>query len=192
MHADSYRNYRIRRATAADLDDCMAIVEAARRFMREHGNTVQWADGYPGRDVLARDLDAGGLYVCCEAANQAHEDESVADRATSALSAPLACFALLPGPEPTYAHIEKGAGTPGLWLNDEPYLVFHRLAVRSSGGGVGSFCLRWIANQAANVRGDTHEVNAPMRAAFTKCGFRECGTIHLADGSPRIAYQHVR
>lgn len=177
----------MRKATSADLDDCMAIVEAARRFMRAHGNTAQWANGYPSRDVLLHDLEAGGLYVCCEMLQGPRSDEATGEQTAPALGAPLACFALLPGPDPTYSRIEFGT-----WLNDEPYLVFHRLAVRSSGGGVGSFCLRWIAAQAKNVRGDTHEVNTPMRATLKKCGFKECGIIHVADGSPRIAYQHVR
>lgn len=230
----------IRHATQEDLGRCLEIVDSARAFMRAHGNSVQWHDGYPGRDVLEHDLGVGSLYVCVDdeatsleedpagpyaksgAGNQAagtgatrpnagphagsnagldvgfdtsHNTKDGSPNAGSEASAtspdrlgtPLACFAMMAGPEPTYARIEQGA-----WLNDEPYLVFHRLAVGASGRGVGTFCLRWIASQAANVRGDTHELNLPMRGALEKCGFVPCGIIHVSDGTPRIAYQHVR
>lgn len=164
----------VRKATKNDLDTCLDLVNAARVFMRAHGNDAQWGDGYPGMADLRDDLDSGSLYVCCD--TEASEPDS-----------PLACFALLPGPDPTYDAIEDGA-----WPNDEPYLVFHRLAVGVAGRGVGTFCLSWIADQAKNVRGDTHELNLPMQATLAKCGFQRCGIIHLADGSPRISYQHIR
>ena len=38
------------------------------------------------------------------------------------------------------------------------------------------------------LRIDTHEDNHVMQQAVQKLGFRKCGIIHIADGTPRIAY----
>ncbi len=138
--------------------------------MRSYGNTAQWVGGYPSRADAAADLATGALWVC--------HDEA---------GAILAVLILLPGPEPTYAQIE---GLP--WLNDDPYLVMHRIAVGVSGRGVGGACMRWVAAQAPNVRADTHEVNLPMQRVLERAGFQRRGIIHIADGTPRIAYHYAR
>ena len=39
---------------------------------------------------------------------------------------------------------------------------------------------------------DTHENNRVMQRAAERYGFKKCGTIYVADGSPRIAYQWNR
>ena len=39
-----------------------------------------------------------------------------------------------------------------------------------------------------NVRVDTHANNTTMQRLIEKSGFKECGIIHVRDGSPRIAY----
>ena len=41
-----------------------------------------------------------------------------------------------------------------------------------------------------NIRVDTHARNLPMRAKIEARGFVRCGIIHVADGTPRIAYQY--
>ena len=41
------------------------------------------------------------------------------------------------------------------------------------------------------VRVDTHEGNIPMRKMLEKNGFEYCGTIHLLDGQPRVAYEKL-
>ena len=42
-----------------------------------------------------------------------------------------------------------------------------------------------------NVRIDTHADNAIMQHNILKHGFRFCGTILLANGDPRLAYQKL-
>lgn len=42
------------------------------------------------------------------------------------------------------------------------------------------------------LRCDTHQDNAPMRHALESFGFRECGTITVANGTQRIAYDWVK
>lgn len=159
----------IRSARAGDLEAVCAIYEAARAFMRANGNPTQWAGAYPGLAEAQADLAAGHLWVLDEGAGA------------------VAVMTVLPGPDPTYAHIE-GAG----WLNDEPYWVMHRMACLESGHGHGSRMLAWLCERHGNVRADTHADNLPMQRALERAGFSPRGTIWVADGSPRIAYHHVR
>lgn len=159
----------IRRATAADLDTVCAIYEAARAFMRTHGNPTQWPGDYPGLVDAEKDLAADALWVLDEGAG------------------PVAVMSVLPGPDPTYARIE-GAG----WLDDEPYWVMHRLAVAESGRGAGTRMLSWLVARHDNVRADTHADNIPMQRTLEKCGFVRRGTIWVEDGTPRVAYHFVR
>ena len=42
------------------------------------------------------------------------------------------------------------------------------------------------------LRCDTHEDNAPMRRALSSFGFRECGTITVANGTQRVAYDWLK
>lgn len=158
-----------RLATPDDLDAVADIYERARAFMREHGNPTQWGSSRPSRADSAADCEAGHLWVIDEGAG------------------PLAVLALMPGPDPDYAHIE-GHG----WLNDDPYWVMHRLAVGVSGKGLGTRFLSWVCEEHPNVRADTHEQNIPMQHTLTACGFVPCGTIWFEGRDPRLAYHYVR
>ena len=40
-------------------------------------------------------------------------------------------------------------------------------------------------------RADTHADNKIMQHLLEKNGFTRCGVIHVADGSPRFAYQKL-
>ena len=80
-----------------------------------------------------------------------------------------AVFAFVLGPDPTYAKIEDGQ-----WLNDAlPYGTIHRLASAGKRPGVA------------------HADNKIMQHLLEKNGFTRCGIIHVADGTPRIAYQRL-
>ena len=73
-----------------------------------------------------------------------------------------AVFAFVLGKDPTYQTIEDGQ-----WLNDTlPYGTLHRLA--SAGAD-----------------------NKVMQHLLESEGFTRCGIIHVADGTPRIAYQRM-
>ena len=39
------------------------------------------------------------------------------------------------------------------------------------------------------MRCDTHKDNLPMRRTLEKNGYTLCGTIHVEDGIPRVAYE---
>lgn len=158
----------IRKTQPGDLDAVMALYEAARTFMHRNGNPNQWINGYPQRDLIAREMAEGHSHVCLDG------DKIVA------------VFSLILGEDPTYRIIREGA-----WLDDWPYGVVHRICTGNQGAGVGAYCLDWCLAQCGNLRIDTHRDNRPMQALLKKCGFTYCGLINLADGSERLAYQKI-
>lgn len=99
---------QIRKALPADLDVLMDIFEVARRFMQATGNPNQWINGYPGRELMEREVEAGHCFVCID------------DRQEI-----IGTFCFILGEDPTYAYIEDGS-----WPDQEPYGVIHRLASR--------------------------------------------------------------
>lgn len=157
----------IRHTTEADIARILQIFDAARRFMVSVGNTTQWQNGYPNSSVVRSDMEKGNSYVCCTA------DGTV-----------VATFCFAPSPDPTYATIYDGH-----WLNDAPYHVIHRMASDGSVRGVGDVIIAWCRQRDENLRVDTHADNRVMQRLAERNGFVWCGIIHLADGSPRIAYQ---
>ena len=156
----------IRKAAEADLDEILVIYSQARRFMAKNGNPSQWGDVYPPRKLVEADIAEGKCHVCAE-------DGRI-----------LAVFYFASGKDPTYEVIKDGR-----WLNEAPYWVVHRIASSGAKKGAASFCLEWAFQQAGNIRIDTHDDNKPMQGLLKKSGFRYCGRITLADGSPRIAFQ---
>ena len=159
----------IRLATPADLDTIMRIYDEARLFMREQGNLKQWSNGYPQRELLQKDILNQNCYVCV-------------------LDDQIVCvFCYFTEPDPTYNIIVDGA-----WPNNEPYGTIHRIATICHRKGVANACYDFALEKCQNLRIDTHRDNIPMQRSLAKYGFLYCGTIFLADGSPRIAFQITR
>lgn len=160
----------IRPATLADLPAVMSIYDSARQYMCTQGNPTQWAGGYPPEELIRKDIALGQCCLCTDAA-----DGEI-----------LGVFCFFVGEDPTYRRIEDGA-----WLNDAPYGVIHRIAVGENAHrrGVASFCFSYAFERCGNVKIDTHRDNLPMQRSLEKNGFVRCGTICLANGDPRIAYQ---
>jgi predicted GNAT superfamily acetyltransferase len=158
---------QIRIASPEDLEFIEGAYEHARTFMRANGNATQWPDGYPGWIDAEEDIARGHCFL-------------VADN-----EGPLAVFTLAPGPDETYAKID------GAWHSEANYHVIHRVAaVREH--GVARAIFSFAAEHADYLRCDTHEDNAPMRRALTSFGFKECGTITVANGTQRIAYDWLK
>lgn len=135
--------------------------------MRANGNLTQWSGGYPSEALIRQDIDAGNCMVI--------EDDGK-------LSGVFICII---GDEPTYAVIEDGR-----WLDDTlPYATIHRLASAGLSHGVAASCFDWAWEKTHNVRIDTHRDNTIMQRCIRHWGFRYCGIIHVADGSPRLAFQ---
>jgi hypothetical protein len=157
----------IRHAQLHELDAIMAIFVAAKAYMYRVGNTSQWGDDYPPRELIADEISSGHFYV------MEHEGE------------PVAVFSFDVAVEPTYAVIEGGA-----WQYDEPYGVVHRLASNGRVKGVADCCFAWCKSQHHYLRVDTHRDNATMLQAIERQGFVRSGIITLSrNGDKRIAYE---
>lgn len=156
----------IRNATLADLDRIMEIYDLGRAFMRANGNSAQWGNGYPSRELIREDIERGESYVITDE-TEIH-----------------GVFLFMHREEPTYAVIEDGA-----WPNDLPYSTIHRVATDGKCRGLFDLCVEFCTARASILRIDTHKDNLPMQNAVARNGFTRCGTVYMADGSPRIAYQ---
>ena len=159
--------YQVRRAEPGDLARIEDIYAGARAFMAAHGNPNQWGKTHPPRARLEADIEEETLFVITEG-DDIHG---------------VFFFAL--GEDPTYAKIYDGA-----WHSDSPYGTIHRIAGDGS-GGILRTAVDFGKQQIGHLRMDTHRDNAVMQEALKKNGFRQCGTIYIADGSPRIAYDLV-
>ena len=157
---------QIRKATISELDEIMNIFAYARGFMAKHGNPNQWGTTKPTREVIEEDIKQGRSYVCVENGRI------------------IATFYYMEGIDSTYIKIYDG-----VWLNDKPYGVVHRIASAGTVKGAGSFCLNWAFEQCGNLKIDTHRDNEVMQNTLKKNGFSYCGVIYLEDGDERIAFQ---
>ena len=163
----------IRKSNREDIPAIMAIVADAQALLRSQG-VDQWQDGYPTADIIAQDIARAESYVI-------EIDRSLA--ATAVIS-----FA----GEVTYNSID------GQWLNDNDYVVVHRLAVRNSAlrSGLARQMMLYAEELALqrgvnNIRVDTHNDNIAMLSLLNNLGFVFCGEITLLSGAPRIAFQKL-
>ena len=158
----------IRHAAEADLPRILTIYDAARRFMRQNGNMTQWVNGYPSESLLRQDITNGCLYVMEDAGGV------------------YCAFALIIGDDPTYAEID------GAWQDAAtPYGTIHRIGSDGTHRGVLGECVAWSRRCIPHLRIDTHADNQIMRRAIARQGFVYCSVIHVADGTPRVAYELV-
>lgn len=158
----------IRNSTAEDINEVMTCIKMARQQMRNSGNTVQWTNGYPSKELMLQSIAQGHNFLII------NNDEIVAT------------FDFIIGNEPNYDIIENGN-----WLNEEKYGVIHRLASTGKAKGVARFCLEWCFSQFPNIRIDTHEANVAMQKVLDGLGYKRCGIIYVADGTPRLAFQKI-
>lgn len=159
-------NRNIRKSEVQDLQTVLNLIDSGRKTMMASGNTHQWDASHPSRQQIEKDIANGVSYLLME-------DYT-----------PIATFAYMQGPEPTYAEIFGGK-----WLNDNRYYVIHRVAGLPGHGGIFYDILDWCFTQTDNIRIDTHKDNKIMRHCLEKYGFTYCGIIHLANGDERVAYQ---
>ena len=159
----------IRLATKDDLPCIMKLIACGRQKMRAIGNVDQWTDGNPRKETILQDIVDENSYLV--------EDDGV----------PVATFAFMEGPEPTYEHIYQGE-----WIDSlSEYYVIHRIASAPNTCGILKFVLDYCSRRTTNICIDTHRQNVIMRYALPKYGFRYCGIIYLMDGAERLAYQRA-
>ena len=54
---------QIRPSQLSDLDRLMEIFDHARKFMASVGNGNQWINGYPQRELIAKEITDGHCYA---------------------------------------------------------------------------------------------------------------------------------
>lgn len=172
----------IRLAEMADFPQILAVYQKAREFMKENGNPSQWGDTFPREEVLRNDIEEKKhLYVITRGEKDAEMIAGV--------------FALIIGPDPTYAVIEPCAGDPpentGFWLDESLYGTIHRLASGGREHGIFAEAIAYSRRQIAHLRIDTHADNLIMQRLIARAGFSRRGIIYTDDGSPRIAYELI-
>ena len=163
------------KATAEDAPAILSIMEEARAFQRSCG-FLQWRDGYPSMEDILKDISEA---VCYKVVSEKEI---------------LGAFSAIYGAEPTYAVIDGGE-----WLTrGDSYITIHRIAFSDTSRGRGlaakafGFAYGLCPSLgAASVRIDTHYDNAAMRKAIAKFGFTHCGTVYMADGTERAAYEKL-
>ena len=160
----------IRKSTINDLPSILKLIQDGRQKMISEGNITQWTNGHPSNEQIISDIRKGVSHIII--------DESTHQ--------PIATFALIEGPDPTYAQIYEGQ-----WLNSLPYYVIHRVASAPDVHGIMRQVLEYAFSLTDTIRIDTHEDNRTMRALLQKYGFTYCGIILLENGDPRLAYQRT-
>ena len=160
----------IRKSTINDLPSILKLIQDGRQKMISEGNITQWTNGHPSNEQIISDIRKGVSHIII--------DESTHQ--------PIATFALIEGPEPTYAQIYDGQ-----WLDSLPYYVIHRVASAPGVHGIMRQVLEYAFSLTDTIRIDTHEDNRTMRALLQKYGFTYCGIILLENGDPRLAYQRT-
>ena len=160
-------NITIRKSKPEDLTRLMEIFAHARSFMVSTGNPGQWAEDYPGRELLLKDIGSSDSYV------------------VQAGGAVVATFVLRAGDDPTYRVIYDGE-----WPDDGPYATIHRIASDGSRKGILHLVMKFALERFSSIRIDTHRDNRVMRAAILREGFRYCGIIRCWNGTERLAYQY--
>ena len=167
----------VQRTTEKDVAGILCLFDEARKTIAALG-IDQWQNGYPNREAVEEDISNSFSYCI-------YKDGELGGT-----------FALIENGEPTYEEIFDGH-----WLsgdNNKNYLALHRVAVAVSmrGTGIAPEIIRFSVERAKllgrdSVRIDTHKGNVVMRRMLEKNGFKECGTIYLSWGAPRVAYEKL-
>ena len=98
-------NHKVRKTDEKDIPSVMNIIDEAKAYFKENG-IPQWQDGYPNADTILDDIRKGYSYVL-------EENNQI-----------IGIAAIITTADPDYGFIE------GKWLNDEPYIVIHRIALK--------------------------------------------------------------
>ncbi len=160
----------VRKAVEEDIPQITGVYRKAKKFMVKNGNTSQWLNGYPSRELIADDIKRNVCYVITAKGGKI-----------------CGVFAYIFGEDSTYANIYGGS-----WLNDEAYATVHRIASDGSQRGIFRTAIEFCKKLSENIRIDTHENNKIMQKLITENGFLRCGTIYIHDGTPRIAYHYAK
>lgn len=161
----------MRRATEADIQKIMVIMDSARAFQRSLGFN-QWEDGYPDTDVIKHDISTRDAYVFCD------------DRT-------IVGYAFLPVGDDSYDWLT------GVWKYPGEYGVIHRLAIsptmRGQGLSAKIFSLietNFMGRGIKIIRVDTGTENTIMQRIMASNNYECRGTRNFSWGE-RLAYEKL-
>ena len=168
-----FSEYKIRQAEVKDTNAIWQLLQAGILKRKEEGST-QWQDGYPNVDVVTNDI-ANQYGIVVE--NEKHQI--------------VAYIAMIEGIEPAYEELA------GIWLSNQPYVVFHRLIVKLS-HPVKGFATWFMAQlekivlekNIYSIKVDTNFDNVGMLRVFEKLGYQYCGKVYFR-GSERLAFEKL-
>ncbi len=165
-------NYQFRKAEVSEQAQIWKILKQGIERRRTEGSN-QWQDGYPNPDSVKSDIQKGFAYVL-EIGHQIAAYAAVIDE-----------------PEPAYEEIE------GRWLQDDNYIVVHRVAVSEDflGQGLAQIIFKEIekiarAQNINSIKVDTNFDNTAMLKILDKLGYTYCGEVYFR-GSARKAFQKI-
>jgi ribosomal protein S18 acetylase RimI-like enzyme len=159
-------DYKIRKATYDDIDECMDLAKFANQLMLSRGNP-QWNCGYPTTEILKRDVDKDQLIVAVE------NNEIVA------------MMALLFEKDEIYERYD-------FWT-EGPYISVHRVVSKRRGLGrkLLTLAIEKAKEMGINIRIDTHPKNIHMQRLVESLGFIKVGEVDqkYSDQSLALSYE---
>lgn len=144
----------IRLAKIDDFNSILDVYKIARTLMKETGNPNQWGDNRPTEEAVLEDIKSSKMYVI-------EENTEI-----------LGLFSLQDF-DYDYVNID------GKWLNDEKYIVIHKVASSGNKKGIFSEIINYVSSKTKNIRIDTHEDNKVMQKLLVDNGFTYCGVIFI-------------
>ena len=136
----------IRKSTINDLPFITKLINDGRQKMISEGNTTQWTNGHPSNEQIISDIKNGVSHLIVDKQTQRH----------------LATFALIKGPDPTYAQIYDGQ-----WLNTLPYYVIHRVASAPGVHGIMRMVLEYAFHSPTPFASTLTRTTAPCVLFFS-------------------------
>lgn len=171
------KDIEIRLAKENELEEVVDILKEAKRIFKDM-DIPQWqTSDYPAYEDIEIDYKNDALYII-------EKDNTIIGTASILIRFDA------------HKYDEYDTIFEGEWLNDNPYVVVHRSAIRNIERGKGYMSKFFdkakevaINNGIKDIRVDTHEKNKPMLKAINKYGFVYCGKIIVLDKTERLAYQ---
>lgn len=168
---------QVQHATLNNINELIDIYYIAVQHMSDEGNTTQWRNKEEFITDVTNYIKGNNFYIL--------KDENEI----------FGFFAYIKTKDIIYDEIR------GKWLNDEPYVVIHKIASKYHGKGIAAKILEYVEAETKkegiyNIKIDTHEKNISMQNFLKKHGFINCGIISYKCNfndldTLRFAYQKI-
>lgn len=184
----------LRKATIADIDRIMSILDDARAFQRSMGFR-QWKDGYPDRPTILSDIASGNARLLIDNTRET----TLPGTPSNILSAnvldsqgeisEILGYCLLAVGDDSYDSLDHD------WFYPGPYGVIHRFAMapEARGKGLASIFLTlieqdYLSRGVTSLRVDTGAENLIMQRLLHRRHYHPHGLLPFPWG-PRLTYE---